>query len=144
MVNQFFFSNNKNEFYSVEAKTGVTNWINEINSNLTPILIGNLIFTVSNDGYLYVVEKKNGNIIRINDLYVNYKSKKRKNINPTGFAVGNSKLFLTNTDGMMIIVDLSFGNIAGIEKVAASFTSRPFIYNQNLFVIKNGSIIQYN
>ena len=59
-----FFSNNKNEFYSIDVKTGVTNWINEINSNLTPIIIGNLIFTVSNEGYLYVIEKNKGNIIR--------------------------------------------------------------------------------
>ena len=73
-----FFSNNKNEFYSIDIKTGVTNWINEINSNLTPIIIGNLIFTVSNEGYLYVIEKNNGNIIRITDLYKNYKDKKRK------------------------------------------------------------------
>ena len=50
-----FFSNNKNEFYSVDLKTGVTNWINDINSNLTPIIIGNLVFTVSNNGYLYVI-----------------------------------------------------------------------------------------
>jgi outer membrane protein assembly factor BamB len=28
-----YFSNNKNEFYSIDIKTGVTNWINEINSN---------------------------------------------------------------------------------------------------------------
>ena len=74
----FFFSNNKNEFYSVDLKTGVTNWINDINSNLTPIIIGNLVFTVSNDGYLHVIEKSNGNIIRINDLYLNYKQKKKK------------------------------------------------------------------
>ena len=32
-----FFSNNKNEFYSVDVKTGTTNWINKINSNLTPL-----------------------------------------------------------------------------------------------------------
>ena len=73
-----FFSNNKNEFYSVDLKTGVTNWINDINSNLTPIIISNLVFTVSNDGYLHVIEKSNGNIIRINDLYVNYKQKKKQ------------------------------------------------------------------
>ena len=54
MDKSIFFSNNKNEFYSIDIKTGVTNWINEINSNLTPIIIGNLIFTVSNEGYLYV------------------------------------------------------------------------------------------
>ena len=139
-----YFSNNKNEFYSIDVKTGVTNWINDINSNLTPIIIGNLLFTVSNNGYLYVIEKDKGNIIRITDLYINYKIKKRKNINPVGFAVGNSKLFLTNTDGNMIFVDLRLGNITGIEKVTGNLTSKPFIFNQNLFVIRNGSIVQYN
>ena len=139
-----FFSNNKSEFYSVDLKTGVTNWINDINSNLTPIIIGNLIFTVSNEGYLHVIEKSNGNIIRINDLYVNYKQKKRNKLKPIGFVIGNDKLFLTNTDGKIIIVDLSEGKITGIKKIAGDFTSKPFIYNQNLFVIKNGSIIKFN
>ena len=139
-----YFSNNKNEFYSVDVKTGTTNWINEINSNLTPITSGNLIFTVSNEGYLYVVEKNDGNIIRISDLYSNYKTKKRKNVKPIGFAIGDTKLYLTNTDGKMIVVDLNLGKVTVIEKVAGNFTSRPFIFNQSLFVIRNGSIIQYN
>ena len=30
------------------------------------------------NGYLYVIEKINGNIIRITDLYINYKIKKEK------------------------------------------------------------------
>ena len=139
-----YFSNNKNEFYSIDAKTGTTNWINEINSNLTPIISSNLIFTVSNEGYLYVIEKNNGNIIRISDLYIDYKIKKRKNVKPIGFAIGDKKLYLTNTDGKMIIVDLNLGKVIGVEKIAGNFTSRPFIFNQSLFVIRNGSIIQYN
>ena len=139
-----FLSNNKQEFYSVDVKTGTTNWINKISSNLTPIISDNLLFTVSDDGYLYVIEKNTGNIIRITDLYINYKIKKRKKIKPIGFAIGGTKLYLTNTDGKMIIVDLSHGSVVGIKKVAGNFTSKPFIFNQNLFVIRNGSIIQYN
>ena len=139
-----FFSNNKNEFYSVDAKTGTTNWINKINSNLTPIISGNFLFTVSNEGYLYLVEKNEGNILRITDLYKDYKIKNRKDIKPIGFAIGDTRLYLTNTDGKMIIVELDFGKVISIEKVAGNFTSRPFIYNQNLFVIRNGSIVQYN
>ncbi len=142
--NSIFFSNNKNEFYSIDAKTGTINWINEINSNLTPIISKNLIFTVSNEGYLFVVEKNKGNIIRITDLFKNYKIKKRKYIEPVGFAIGNTKLYLSNTDGNIIIADLNLGNVIRIEKVAGDFISRPFIYNQNLYVIKNGSIVQYN
>ena len=139
-----FFSNNKKEFYSIDVKTGTINWINEINSNLTPIISDDLIFTVSNEGFLYVVEKNKGNILRITDIYINYKSKKRKDVKPIGFAIGNTKLYLTSTDGKMMIVDLSHGNIIGSEKVSGNFASQPFIFNQNLFIIRNGSIVQYN
>jgi outer membrane protein assembly factor BamB len=38
-----YFSNNKGEFYSIDIKTGVANWVNEINSNIMPSIIGNLI-----------------------------------------------------------------------------------------------------
>ena len=139
-----FFSNNRNEFYSMDVRTGTVNWINEINSNLTPIIYDNLIFTVSNDGYLHIIDKDKGNIIRITDLYVNYKIKKRNVIRPIGFTLGNTKLYLTNTDGKMIVADLALGNVVDIKKISGSFISRPFIYNQNLFVVKNGSIVQYN
>ena len=142
--NSIIFSNNKNEFHSIDVKTGTINWINEINSNITPIITENLIFTVSNEGYLIVIEKNKGNIIRVTDLFKNYKLKKRKNINPVGFVIGNTNLYLTNTDGKMIVVDLSLGDIKKIEKISGDFISRPFIFNQNLFVIRNGSIIQYN
>ena len=39
-----FFSNNKNEFFSVDLKTGSFNWRNKINSNLRSTFIENLIF----------------------------------------------------------------------------------------------------
>ena len=142
--NSVFFSNNKNEFYSIDLKTGTTNWINEVNSDVTPIISGNLIFTVSEEGYLYVIEKNKGNIIRITDLFEEYKIKKRKDVNPIGFAIGNTKLYLANTDGNMIIANLSQGNIINIKKISSDVISEPFIFNQNLFMIRNGSIIQYN
>ncbi len=142
--NSIFFSNNKNEFYSIDVKTGTINWINKINSNIKPIITGDLIFTVSNDGYLFVIEKNKGNIIRITDVFKSYKIKKRKNINPVGFVIGNTNLYLTNSDGKIIVVDLIFGKIVRIEKVSGDFVSKPFIFNENLFIIRNGSIIQYN
>ena len=139
-----YFSNNRNEFYSVDFKNGIINWKNEISSSITPVITGNLIFTVSEDGYLLVIEKNKGNIIRVTDLLKNYKIKKRKDIKPVGFAIDDTTLYLTNSDGKMILADLSIGNIKTIEKVSGDFVSRPFIFNQNLFVIRNGSIVQYN
>ena len=139
-----FFSNNKNQFYSIDVKTGTINWINEISSNITPAILGNLILTISNDGFLFVIEKNNGNIIRVTDLYVNYKDKKRKNVSPVGFTIGSKKIYLTNSDGKMIVADIDLGNVSKIEKVSSSFVSEPFIFNNHLFVVRNGSVIQYN
>ena len=142
--NSVFFSNNKNQFYSIDLKTGTTNWINEVNSNVKPILVGNLIFTISNEGYFYLIDKNKGNIVRITDLFLNYKDKKRKNIYPIGFVIGDKNLFLTNSDGKMIIAGIEDGKIIKIEKVSGGLVSEPFIFNNNLYVVRNGSIVQYN
>jgi outer membrane protein assembly factor BamB len=139
-----FFSNNKNEFYSIDATSGTINWMNKINSNLTPILNENLIFTISNNGYLFVIQKNKGNIIRISDLYKNYKMKKGENISPVGFAIGKNNLYLTSNNGKMIVVDLEFGKIIKEIKISGKLVSKPIIYNEKLFLIKNGSIIRYN
>ena len=113
-----FFSNNKNEFYSIDVKTGTTNWINKINSNLTPILTKDLIFTVSNEGFLFTIKKSTGNIIRINYLYKDYKEKKRKELKPIGFVIGNTNIYISNNDGKLIVADLSNGKVNFIEKIA--------------------------
>ena len=108
------------------------------------MIIGNLIFTVSNEGYLHAIEKNKGNIIRVTDLFKIYKQKKRKNIYPIGFVIGNKNLYLTNSDGKLIVVDLQNGSIIKTEKVSSNLVSKPFIYNNNLFLIRNGSIVRYN
>ena len=142
--NSIYFSNNKNQFYSVDLASGTTNWMSEINSILTPIIVGNLIFTVSENGYLFTIQKNEGNIVRINDVYKNFNLKKRKRIKPTGFTIGNNNLYLTNSDGNLIVVNLNDGNVLKIEKVARDQISKPIIYNENLFIVKNGSITQYD
>jgi outer membrane protein assembly factor BamB len=142
--NSIFFSNNKSEFYSVNVKTGIINWGNKINSNIGSVISGNLIFTVSNDGYLFITEKNTGNIIRSTYLYKEYAKKRKEKILPIGFVIGNKNLYLTNNDGKMTIAELESGKIVKIETITKNIISEPLIFNKHLFVIKNGSIIQYN
>jgi outer membrane protein assembly factor BamB len=125
-------------------KTGTTNWINEINSILTPIIVDDFIFTVSNSGHLFTLQNKQGNIIKINNLYKNYDQKNRKKIKPTGFTIGKNLLYLSNNDGNLFVIELTSGNILKVEKISRGFISKPFIHNKKLFVVKNGSIIKYN
>ena len=139
-----FFSNNKNECYSIDAATGLINWKNEISSDLKPVIIGKFLITISEKGYLYVVDKKTGNIIRINDLFINYKKIKRDQIKPTGFLVSMNKIYLTNDDGKLIIINGNDGSILETIKISGGRISKPFINEDKLFLINNGSIIKFN
>ena len=139
-----FLSNNKNEFYSIDTTTGLINWKNQINSILTPTVIGKFLITVSDNGYLYIIEKKTGNILRINDLYKNIKIKKRNDIKPTGFFISMGKIYLTNDDGKLIIANVNTGEILDIVKVASDKILKPLVNDNNLFLIRNGSIIRFN
>jgi len=139
-----FFSNNKDEFYSIDTATGLINWKTEINSDLKPVVIGKLVITISEKGYLYIIDKQSGNIIRINDLYKDYKDKKRKQAKPTGFFIALNKIYLTNSDGKLIITNSNEGNILNVVKISGGKILQPFINENNLFLISNGSIIKFN
>ena len=139
-----FFSNNRNEFYSVDIKTGSLNWKNDISSDLTPIILDEFILTISEDGYLFTIQKEQGNILRINDIYSSYKPKHRKDIKPEGLLIARNKIYLTNNNGNLIIINLKTGKIEQIKKIAREKISKPYIFNQNLYLVKNGTIIKYD
>tara|TARA_A100001234_G_scaffold1096_1_gene923 strand:+ start:1117 stop:2418 length:1302 start_codon:yes stop_codon:yes gene_type:complete len=139
-----FFSNNKNQFFSIDLSTGGFNWENKINSSLRPSLVGNYIFTVSLEGYLFVIEKNSGNIIRVTDVFGNFKKKKRNMISPVGFIIGLNNIYLTTDNGRLLIVDISTGKTKSVLKIDSDKISRPFILNENLFVIKDNAIIKLN
>lgn len=139
-----FFSNNNNEFYSIDLRTGILNWLNNINSSVTPIILNNLIFTVSKDGYFYVIQKKQGNIIRINDIYKNLQIKKFNKKEPVGFVIGKDFFYVTNKDGKLMKINLNNVKIVKIENISKSTVSKPIIFNKKLYVVRNGSILEYN
>ena len=137
-------SNNRNEFFSFSANTGALNWQQKINSNIRPTLIENLIFTVTIEGFLVVIDNKTGNIIRITNVFDKIKKNKRSKIKPVGFIVGTKNIYLTTDNGLLILIDILSGRSSSILKVDNEKISRPFILNKNLFIIKDNSIIKLN
>ena len=140
--NTLFFSNNKNQIFSVDLDTGSFNWENKVNSYLRPSLIGNLLFTVSLEGYLVIVEKNTGNIIRVTNVFEKFKKKKREKIKPVGFIVGANNIYLTTDHGRMLIIDIKTGKTNSILKIDNDKISRPFVLDKHLFVIKDDAIIK--
>lgn len=142
--NVLFFSNNQNQFFSLDIQTGNLNWKQEINSSLRPIIINNFLFTVSLEGYLIIIEKNTGNIIRSNYLFNNFKIKNRTKIKPTGFIVGNENIYLSTSNGRILVVDINSGITKNVLKIDNKEISRPAIFNKNLYVITDNSIIELN
>ena len=142
--NSIFLSNNRSEFFSLDLKTGILNWKHKINSILTPTLIDNLIFTITMEGFLVVIENQKGKIIRITDIFKQFKKKKRSKIKPVGFIVGSENIYLTTDHGRLIIIDIALGRTKSILKIDSDKVSRPFVLNQNLYIIKENSIIRLN
>ena len=136
-----YFSNSKNEIFSIDARTGIVNWKQTVNSSLTPTIIENFIFSVSEEGYLFVLENKTGNIIRITDMLKNIKDKKNK-IKPTGFVIARNIMYLSLNNGRLIKANVSTGEELSIHKLSGSKILRPNIFNGHMYILKNNAIIK--
>ena len=136
-----YFSNSKNEIFSIDARTGIVNWKQTVNSSLTPTIIENFIFSVSEEGYLFVLENKTGNIIRITDMLKNIKDKKNR-IKPTGFVIARNIMYLSLNNGRLIKANVSTGEVLSIHKLSGSKILRPNIFNGHMYILKNNAIIK--
>ena len=136
------FSNNQNEFYSLDIKTGTLIWQQKINSIVRPSVADNLVFTITEEGFLVIIEAKTGNIIRITNVFSIIKEKKRSSIKPVGFIIGEKKIYLTTSNGRLIIIDTASGKSESMLKIDNETISRPFILDKNLFIIKENAIIK--
>ena len=83
-------------------------------SNIKPSIIGNFIFTISTDGYFFIIEKNTGNILRITNVFNNLKKKKNKEFYPTGFVFNFQNLFISTNNGKLIVTDIKTGKIKNI------------------------------
>ena len=157
------FSNNKNEFYSLNINSGNLNWKQKINSDIDPIIINDIIFTISTEGYLYVINDTDGNIFRITDIFQNlkdikgnrgspqgkdltklFKKRYKKLSEPKGFVVAKNKIYMTTNKGYILIVDIQSGKTENFLKIAKSKISKPIIINNSIYILTNKSIIKLN
>ena len=136
-----YFSNNKNELFSIDARTGIVNWKQTVNSTLEPVIIENLVFSVSREGYLFVIDNKRGNIIRVTNMLKNIKNKKNE-IKPSGFIIARNKIYLSLNNGRLIKTDVTTGIEENIYKLSGSKLLRPKIFRENMYLLKNNAIIK--
>ena len=139
-----YFSSNSNDFYSINLNNGIINWSQKINSTLRPTVIDELIFTITSEGYFVMIDKINGNILRITNIFDKIRKSKKNKIKPTGFIVGEDKIYLSLDNGRLIVIKVFDGKTAEVVKIASNKISRPHIYNKNMYLIKDNAILKIN
>ena len=154
--NSIFVSNNRNKFFSLDINTGIINWQQKINTHLRSTIINDFIFSVSLNGYLIIIDTKNGNIIRATNIFSSMNLKNRKNLitrkliknnkffEPVGFIVGIENIYITTSNGKLVIVDIKTGKTQSVIKIDNNKLSKPFVMNKDLFLVTDNSIIKLN
>ena len=139
-----FISSNKNQFAALDIKTGIIKWKQEINSEIRPVVISDYIVTISNEGLMILLNKNDGNIIRINNILKNIKKKRRKNYLPVGFIISNDKVYVSTKNGRLFIINFSDSTFQKILKLDREKIQRPVFFNKELYIAKDNSIIRIN
>ena len=105
-------------------------------------IIEDHVLTVSNNGFQNIIEKKTGNIIKVNDIFYQFSSKKRNKIFPSGFVISSDYLYLSTSHGKLVIVDWKIGKVTNILNIDGGLISRGFVNNQKMYIVKDNSIIE--
>ena len=134
-----FVSNNQNKLFAINNNNGLIKWEQTINSYLQPTIIENLLFTISQEGYLFVIDKKNGNILR--STYI-FDETKNKDVYPTGFIVGKKNIYVSLNNGRLLKVKIEDGKLKSVIKIDGDKISRPYVLNQNMYILRNNAIVK--
>ena len=139
-----YFSNNKNELFAIDERNGVIKWKQNINSNLRPTFADGLVFTITLEGYLAAIDSRNGNILRMTNVLNKIKNYKQKNIKPEGFIITSNRIYLSLNNGRLIIIDTASGKPIDIKKIDNEKISRPYVLNNDMFIIRDNAILKLN
>ena len=142
--NNIYFSNNQNEFFAIDERNGVIKWKQTLNSNLRPTFADGLVFTITLEGYLAVIDSRNGNIIRMTSVMDQIKNFEKKNIIPEGFIVAKDKIFLSLNNGRLIVIETLNGKTVDIIKIDNEKISRPYVLNNHMFIVRDNAILKLN
>ena len=142
--NTIYFSNNQNEFFAIDQRNGVIKWKQNLNSNLRPTYADNLVFTITLEGYFVAIDSRNGNIVRMTNIINKIKKYKKENIKPIGFIVSQDKVYLSLSNGRLIIIETLNGKPIDVKKIDNEKISRPYVLNNDMYIIKDNAILKLN
>ena len=130
--------------FSINIKNGYLNWKLDIASKGTPIIDGNNIFIVSDNGFFINIEKNSGKIIWSTNILKILKKKNQKT-KVTGFVLGSDKIYSITLNGYLIISSAESGQVEYFVKIGHTLTTSPIISNGSIYILtENSRIFGFN
>ena len=125
-------------FFSFNLNNGSINWESKITSVGAPILSGDNIFFVTENGYFIIMDASTGNILSSNNILKNLR-KKNRNTKVTGFIMGSGKIYSVTLNGNLIVSSATSGKTEFSKKIANSISTSPIINDGKLFILTESS-----
>ena len=128
---------------SILSENGEKIWDLSIESNISPIVSGNTIITITKDNYLLLIDKENGEIIYSKNIYSLIKNDFKKNLNrkintiDNIFFVNNRLLIISNNS---YFIEINLQNNLNVN----SIKKNPFDISSNIIFLKNKMIFVSN
>jgi hypothetical protein len=95
--------------------------------------------TISEEGYFFIIDKLNGNILRSTYILDRIKNKK---IYPTGFIVAKNYIYVSLKNGRLLKVNIEDGKTKEVLKIDGDKISRPYVANKKMYILKNNAIVK--
>ena len=140
---QIIFSSGS-KIFSYDAINGSTNWENEVNTVATPIIDGENIFIVTENGYFVILHKDTGKIISSTNILKILK-KKKQDTRITGFIMGSGKIYSVTLNGNLIVSSAVSGKAEYFKKIGEKNIAPLIISSEVLYILtENSRIFGFN
>ena len=141
--NEIIYSSGSSIF-SQDASTGGMNWKSDVSTVGTPIIDGDNIFIVTENGYFVILNRKNGIILSSTNIFKILKKRKQKT-KVTSFLLAAEKIFAITSNGNLIISSATTGKAEYFKKIGDKSISQLIINDGSLYLLsKKSKIIGLN
>ena len=144
--NDIFFSSNKNKLFNINLSNGMINWTVDLPypSTLTPIITPDNIINIANNGFISILNKKNGSFLykkSFLSLIKNLiKDNKQEFILKYTF-ISSNYLYILSENGFFFKIDTNNLNNISYKKISKSIYSPPVIVFKNIYILDNHGVI---
>ena len=144
IANESIIFSAQSTLFSCDLNSGIVNWKINVSSVAAPIVDGNNIFFVTENGYFVIINLDTGEIVSSTNVLKILK-KRKQSTKITGFVMGSGKIYAVTSNGYLIISSATSGKVESFKNVKDPITSVPVINNGKLFIYtENSRILGFN